>query len=363
MSLDKDAIKESLSLNDVKLILSGLGSSESKLDRKGNPIFQTVCHSGHSHKLYYYEDSQMFHCYTDCSESMDIFELIIRAKKQSGFELTFYEAVKYVAEKTGKRFTTKDKASKNSNLISDWEWISKLNKSKKIDTTLPTYDEVVLDLFLPYPHEHWLNEGISYETQRKYEVSYYVKGERIVLPHRSINSELIGIRGRAMLQEDIDNGKKYMPLTIENKLYNHPTMMNLYGLHMTKEAVSRIKKCVIYEGEKSVLKTEDYYGEDNFSVACCSSQITTFHRDILLSLGVEEVFIAFDKYSEKDSSNEEKIINYQERLIQLAKKFTPYVKTYILWDYDNLLDYSDSPADKGKDVLEALMRNKVEVKT
>jgi hypothetical protein len=80
-------------------------------------------------------------------------------------------------------------------------------------------------------------------------------------------------------------------------------------------------------------------------------------------MGVEEVFIAFDKYSEKDSENEERIHNYQEKLLKLAKKFTPFVKTYILWSDNDLLNYSDSPADKGKEVLIELMKNKYEIGT
>lgn len=367
MLLDKEKIKQSLTTEDIHLILKDLGSKEPLLDREGNPIFSTVCHGGHKNKLYYYNDSKMFHCYTTCSTSMDVFELVVRAKKQQGYECSFPQSVQYVAAITGKSFTLNKILDGNSEKIDDWNWINKFNR-KKTEIVMPTYDENVLDVFLNLPHEEWLKEGISYETLQKYEIGYYIREDKISIPHRSIKGELCGLRGRAMRQEDIDNGRKYMPLTIQNVLYNHPTLANLYGLQITKLGVQRYKKALIFEGEKSVLKCQDYYGDDNFTVACCSSNLSNYHRDILLSLGVEEVFIAFDKFREKKPEESEelyqsRIIEYQERLIKLAQKFSPFVRVYVLWDSEGLLGYKDSPADKGKEVLEQLMKNKIEIGT
>ena len=59
-SLDKDLIKESLTLDDIRAILRDLGSEEPILDDKGNLIAQTICHHGSKFKLYYYPDSRMF---------------------------------------------------------------------------------------------------------------------------------------------------------------------------------------------------------------------------------------------------------------------------------------------------------------
>ncbi|MCD2456804.1 hypothetical protein LRN53_15575, partial [Staphylococcus aureus] len=79
------------------------------------------------------------------------------------------------------------------------------------------------------------------------------------------NNRLIGIRRRSMIKEEVDAGYKYMPLKVGNILYNHQTMMNLYGLHKTKNSIERFKKVLIFESEKSVLKCQDFYGESNFT--------------------------------------------------------------------------------------------------
>lgn len=353
MQLDKDKIKESLTEEEIYIILKDLGSND---PLQGNQ-YQTVCHGGHKHKLYYYDDTKTFHCYTDCSQNLDIFEVVERAKKVS-----FPQAVQYVATLAGKTFGFSSIINNSTeDIIDDWEWINRHKKKEKIIPKLNQYDSTVMDVFLPYPHEEWINEGISYKTQKKFNISYYLKDERIIIPHYDIDGNLVGIRGRAMKQEDIDNGKKYMPVTIENRLYNHQTMFNLYGLHKTKEAIRKLKKVAIFEGEKSVLKCEDYYGNDNFSVASCSSQITNFHRDILLGLGIEEAIICFDSPSNK--MNDEQIEEYQKKLLRLAKKFTPYVRTYIVYDDFGLLPEKSSPVDKNKDTLEQLMKCKYEIKT
>lgn len=353
MLLDKDKIKESLTEEEIHKILKDLGSKDPIM---GNQ-YQTVCHGGHKHKLYYYHESKSFHCYTDCSENMDIFEVAARTK-----EISFPQAIQYVANLTGKTFGFSSFVDKsNHELINDWEWIYRHKKKEKIVTELNQYGSNVLDVFLPYPHESWLDEGISYETQQKFNIGYYMKEERIVIPHYDINNRLVGIRGRSMKTEDIEAGKKYMPVTVENKLYNHQTMFNLYGLHKTKEAIQRLKKVAIFEGEKSVYKCEDYYGENNFSCATCSSTITNFHRDILLSLGIEEVIICYDTL--KNNATEEEIETYQKKLLKLAKKFTPYVRTYIVYDDFGLLPEKSSPVDRNKEILEQLMKCKYEIKT
>jgi hypothetical protein len=352
MQLDKDRIKESLTEEEIHRLLKDLGSKDPIM---GNQ-YQTVCHGGHKHKLYYYHETKQFHCYTDCSENMDIFEVVVRAKG-----ISFPQAVRYVAEFTGKTFGFSSIINNQTDVINDWEIINRYKKKDKVIPVLPEYDSRVLDVFLPYPHESWLNEGISYETQQKYDISYYIKDDRIVIPHYDIDSRLVGIRGRAMCEEDVAAGKKYMPITVENKLYNHPTMYNLYGLHKTKDAIKRLKKVAIFEGEKSIYKCEDYYSDNNFSCATCSSTITNFHRDILLSLGIEEVIICYDTL--KQNASEKEIEDYQKKLLKLANKFTPYVRTYIVYDDFGLLPEKGSPVDKGKEVLEELMKCKYEINT
>ncbi|MCI3197716.1 hypothetical protein GXP75_19000 [Bacillus sp. HU-1818] len=373
MKYDKDKVKESLAIEDIHKILKDLGSENNQWDQQGNPIYRTVCHnaSGGSYKLYYYHEAKQFHCYTECGDTFDVFELVIRAKGQKGVNISFNQAIEYVAKAVGKTFGFGNRTTYiNNDLIDDWEWIRKFKKKKRINIELPSFKETVLDVFMPYPHQSWLDESISHKTLKEFEIGYYFRShtEGITIPHRDLNNRLVGIRKRSMIQEEVKAGYKYMPLKVGNILYNHQTMMNLYGLNKTKSSIGRLKKALIFESEKSVLKCQDFYGEANFTCAVCSSNISNFHRDILLSLGVEEVFIAFDKYrplkeDETEERYQEKLVEYQKKILKLAAKFTPYVRVFVLWDYEDLLDYKDSPVDKGKEILEELMKRKIEIGT
>ena len=103
------------------------------------------------------------------------------------------------------------------------------------------------------------------------------------------------------------------------------------------------------------------YKEGSFTVALCVSNISTIQRDIVLSLGVKEVFLALDKEYEEAYTSEAD--QYADKLIRLAGMFTPYVTTWILFDTQGLLRKKDSPTDRGRKVLEELMKTKFEIET
>lgn len=85
MYLDKDAILNSLTKEDIIKICALLGSPNYKEDSNGNLFFSTaICHGGDSpHKLAYYLDGSNtnaagqhrphFYCYT-CQDSYDVVE-------------------------------------------------------------------------------------------------------------------------------------------------------------------------------------------------------------------------------------------------------------------------------------------------
>ena len=178
---------------------------------------------------------------------------------------------------------------------------------------------------------------------------------------------LIGIRRRSLKKEDEENGCKYMPLIIEGKQFAHPLGLNLYGLYECKEAIKRHKKIMIAESEKSCLLSKTYYGDDSFTVATCGFNISQAQIDLILELGVNECFLAFDRdfflpdYEDYDENDPKRKAaqRYADRINSLAAKLSPYFTVYILYDYGNLLDNKDSPFDKGKEVLEELMRQKI----
>ena len=99
---DKDEIKNQLDIDDIFQLVTEFGG-EPEYSNFGF-ISRTICHNpAHegSRKLYYYENSGLFQCWTGCG-GFDIFELIQKvASIQWHKECDLNEAIRYVAYKFG----------------------------------------------------------------------------------------------------------------------------------------------------------------------------------------------------------------------------------------------------------------------
>ena len=248
---NKDTLKESLSIEEVFDLVNELGG-EPQLN---NDLFtaKTICHGGDSHKLYYYANTHLFHCYTGCGDSsFDIYELVLKVNKNAGIQnFTLFKAISFVAKYfgyTSETFEFEDNQEANE----DWQIINnyKRNKDKtsisqKVE--LKYYDDNILK-YLPHPHIiPWEEEGINYDVLCSKNICYDPLNEGVVIPHYSIDGRLIGIRERTLIKENEIYGK-YRPAVLNGKMYNHPLGFALYNLNNSKKAISLFQKAIIFEG-------------------------------------------------------------------------------------------------------------------
>lgn len=364
--IDKKTIIESLTKDDVIKLVEELGSQGHKEGSNGELIFQSVCHNSDSWKLYYYHEAngnypaRICHCYSGCSESFGLVELVIRAHRARGKIITFYNALMYIANVVGKVSYMLPSAQKTPQITSDWQWINKFMTSYSGIPTLPEYNEHVLERFCYIPHEAFLNDGISAETMGEFEISYYDRDDAIVIPHRDIDGRLIGIRERHLDAWDIANYGKYTPVTINGVCLRHPLGDNLYGIHINQNKIRKMRKALLVEGEKSVMQNHTMFGDDDFSLAVCGSNISQTQIQLLLkTLGVAEVILAFDKEYEDPYSFKAEV--YRNKLYKKIVKLVQCCRVCVLWDFEGLLNYKDSPTDQGKETLLKLLDNKIEI--
>ena len=365
---NKERIKEELTVEDIKHILHELGASGSidKSGDKGEIITNTICHNstGGGLKLYYYTESKTFFCFSECQCSFDVYELVRRSHEAKGIHLHFNSCVDWVASKTGKSygFGFGVQTEKVSEISEEMNWMSRFNKVKPKLEAPKFHGDGILKVFSPHRgHPLFTDDHITEEVMDHFEVSYYDRAERIAVPHRYWeNGKIIGIKGRATREVDLAN-YKYLPLTIQGELYNFPNYSNLYGFWQNKEAIKRHKKIIIFESEKSVMQCASYFGIDNnFSIALSGRNLSQNQIDIILKSGATKVIIALDK-EHKNSDDEIGIRRDTEFLLKMAKRFSNYMRTFVIFDDYDLLDKSDSPSDKGKDVLLSLLASKKEV--
>ena len=332
--------------------MSRLGAKEYKEDEKSLQ-FPTICHNANiedaSFKLYYYKDTKLFHCYTECGDTFNVFELLIRYYRTRGIEKNFYDVFSIIAN----NFQDSEEG------FEYFIYKKQEKKEKRKLITLPEYNSSILNVFSKtYPPE-WINEGITPATMDKFNILYSISQNKIIIPHYDINNRLVGIRGRALNPEDIAEGK-YRPVCIEGQMYNHPLSLNLYGLNFTKTDIDKTKTVVLFESEKSVMLMDSYFDINN-SVAVCGSN---FNKNQLLLLlhncKVENIIIAFDKEYEKVATDESR--KYFDKLRMIGQKYSQYCNFYYLADTEGLLSKKDSPIDKGPEVFSRLLSKKVQIR-
>ena len=212
--------------------------------------------------------------------------------------------------------------------------------------------------FVHYYPVEWIEEDISIETMKIFNILFSISRNQIIIPHYDINNNLIGIRGRFLDQNDIELYGKYRPVEIEGISYAHPLSLNLYGLNVVKNNIKNIHKVILFEGEKSVQKSYEYYKDNSIGVAVCGSHFNKNQLDLLIkNFDLNEIIIAFDK--EYESPKE--IIDYKIKMKELCKKYINYCNFSYIIDTKNRLELKDAPIDKGKEVFEELLKERVVV--
>ena len=104
------------------------------------------------------------------------------------------------------------------------------------------------------------------------------------------------------------------------------------------------------------------FGQENdISVAVCGSSLISHQVQLLRELGVEELIIGFDKQFQQINDDEFK--RWTKKLINIHKKYSPYLTISFLFDKENnLLSYKDSPTDKGKEIFLELFERRIYLK-
>ncbi len=357
INFDKDSIKEALTIEQIEQFLAEHGGDPIK--RIGCLVSRTICHnpanSDASHKLYYYENTRLFKCYTECSETtgFDIFDLTRKIMKiQSGIDWSLYDAELYIIN-----FFSLDVVnvfSNTSQTSSDFMIFDKYERNKvksedKKKSSLKIFDSHVMDN-LPYKKiTPWLKEGINEDVMKARNIKFDPYSYGIVIPHYNIDNQLIGIRERTLIKENEDKGK-YMPAILNGKMYNHPLGFNLYNLNNSKDNIKALKIAILGEGEKFCLSYASFFGiENDISVACCGSNLTTQQFKLLQSLEVEEIVIGFDKQFQEPGDKE--WTKWIKKLTSIYNKFNPYIKISFMFDKENKLGYKQSPTDNGKEIF------------
>ena len=364
LTYNKTEIKEQIILEDIFNILVEWG---------GDPEYtsfgilaSTICHNPPgegSRKLYYYENSGLFKCYTDCDCAFDIFELTIKvALIQSNRQMDLNDAVRYIAYK----FNIAGTSIEDDDVgLLDWQYLNNYDKISEIDikkqeVRLKEYDSNVANNLCKCGCRinPWLKEGISQAAMDHAHIGYLFSTDQISIPHYDKEGRLVGLRGRTMSKEEAEQYGKYRPIKINGKMYNHPLGYNLYNLNNSQDNIRTIGKAIVFEAEKSCLLYQSYFGfENDISVACCGSSLSSFQMQMLLDAGAKEVIIAFDRQFQEIGDTEFKRLT--KKLTAIDQKYKNEVLISFIFDKKMITGYKASPIDEGKEKFLKLFKERI----
>lgn len=351
MSFDKDRVKEELSFEDIFTLLEEMGGEPEYVSNY--IVSKTICHGGDSRKLYYYDNTQLFTCYTHCGDAFDIFDLVSKVK-----DIDLNTSVYYIVN----FFNLQHRIDEvESDLLSDdWKILKKWSiKDETVENNhieLPAIDESILSVYPQPIIQEWQKEFIPKSVCDYMNIRYNPVSGGILIPHYNEHGKIVGIRERTLIQENEKFGK-YKPAILDGKLRNHPLGFNLYGLDKAKDRINEVGVAMVFESEKSVLQCINYLGTvGNISVSMCGSTLSNYQFNLLLDAGAKEICIGIDRdYIEKYDDEYMKIIAKMDRMYN---KYSAQCKISFMFDTKGLTGYKCSPTDCGKDIFLELWKTR-----
>lgn len=361
---DKLKIREALTTENIFDLLQEFGGDPGR--EPFGLTSATICHNPPgegSRKLYYYENTGLFKCFTGCDEYFDPFQLVIKVARiqwQKDFDLN--DAVRWVAQRFG--FSGDHEDRPEDEKLDDWKYLANYERIQDIvvkdnSIVLKEYESEILERFnYDVKITPWLREGITQAALDQAKIGFYPGGDQITIPHFDKDGRFIGLRGRTVCAQEGELWGKYRPLKINKTLYNHPLGMNLYNFNHSKDNIKIMKKAVIFEGEKSTLLYKSYFGlENDISVACCGSSVSAYQIQMLLDIGVEEIIIAFDRQFQEIGDEEFK--HLKTNLLRLRSKYKNFTTISFIFDKNKLTDYKASPIDCGPQIFLQLFKERI----
>lgn len=218
---------------------------------------------------------------------------------------------------------------------------SRINKQS--ECVLKTYDESVLDQYQKCGNMLWLQDGISLEAQRFYDVCFDVVENSIIFPWRDCYGSIMAIKSRHNGEPPEGMSKYYYPIggNISASLFNYSQCYQ----HLYNNDV------YIFESEKSCMKAWGWGIKNTLAIG--SHSLSPAQCKLILQLQPKTIYLMLDSDLplEETKKNAELIKNY-------AKMRSVDIK---FWNWhDNLgLGPKSSPVDETKEEFEYILKNEI----
>ena len=278
-------------------------------------------------------DTLSFHCFSTNSKG-NLYTLIMQRK-----DMNFPNALKWAADYAG---LDKEEYDIDIQLPFGGFFQGLVKEISEPEFSMKTYDESELDEYKGFYNTMFLKDGISFESQKKFNIGYDALSNRVTIPIYSLDNKLIGIMGRY-------NGKcaheeRWLPIIPCSR------SLTIYGFNENYQSIQEKGMTVIFESEKSVMQCHSF--GCNIALATSGCHISDTQAKHIKSMFIPKIILAYD-----EGLSQEDIIAEAEKL----KMNNQIYKNQVGYIYDREHKYlpegsKASPSDLGKEVFAKLVK-------
>lgn len=304
-----------------------------KFEKRGSDSYAAHCplHIDKTSSLFITPSKNMFHCFS-CNKGGNIINWLMAYENMS-----FSDAVDKVSNLIG----VDVKHLKQCDSMKIYKTIKKLTENnKKVRSQRQILDDREIDKYKDEIPQEWVDEGIDPQIMKKFNIRIDDKANRIVYPVYDSNFNLIGIKGRTRYENF-----KVLGIPKYCNYFKIGTTDYFEGMKITFDKINKTKKCIIFEGLKSVMKAYGW-GYD-YAIAAETSYLNNDQVKLLIKYKIKDVTICFD--------SDIGIKKIRDCTVMLRKFCNVYVVTDRRFIKDRLLGEKESPVDRGKEVFETLL--------
>ena len=328
--LNANQIKEKL-INNNDLLLKVLDDNFTNIKEYEEEVRMSFNEESNCNGVVLYR-SNLYCRYFSENLNGDIYVLLQRKRNA-----TFKEIHRYLNSFFGEEYNEKQLARKH---FFGGFFIPFIGNQNEIIDKI--YDEIELKEYSERPNQRFIDDRISIETQKKFEIGYDFRNHYITIPWRNSSGDLVGVKGRR--NSDEENLPKYMALK-KFKKTNY-----LYGYYQNRNEIIKKQKIILAESEKSVMQAYDF-GVKN--VVAIGSHDISEQQILIMKYDVKQITLMFD-----EDVNEDEIFKQCNKI----KNKLNNVRIFYCIDRKNILKEKESPFDNGKEVFLELCKQIKEYK-
>lgn len=278
-------------------------------------------------------DTLSFHCFSTGNKG-NLYTLIMQRK-----DMNFPNALKWAADYAG---LDKEEYDIDIQLPFGGFFQGLVKEISEPEFSMKTYDESKLDEYKGFYNTMFLKDGISFESQEKFDIGYDALSNRVTIPIYSLDNKLIGIMGR--YNGKCEKEERWLPIIPCSR------SLTIYGFNENYQSIEEKGMAIIGESEKFVMQADSF--GCHIALATSGCHISDTQAKHIKSMFLPKIILAYD-----EGLSEEDIIAEAEKL----KMDNQIYKNQVGYIYDREHKYlpegsKASPSDLGKEVFSKLVK-------